>query len=179
MSLIELAQPQMPRGTRPHRFAAIVIRSGLLSRSISDVRTRLAQDLGEAFVIVAVQADTLAVDERPRELTRLGIPDDDLGHWQVVFGFTYRAVPGQTDFVVLRSSPAVAPGWMPPGTEGKVIARADLPAGPVVVPLTILPARRPGAAADAPVKHGVGEPTGEVEIHDGRVAEVYEVRRPA
>lgn len=69
------------------------------------------------------------------------------------------------DYVVLRQSPDLPDGWMPPDMDGRWYDLAAVPIG-FRAPLA---GYKPGTA--------YGVPTGRFEVRDdGAVAEVYEVR---
>ena len=74
----------------------------------------------------------------------------------------------EPDYIVLRASPDVPPGWMPRGLDGRWYDRAQFVEG----------LERP---ADLPRWHATAVPTGRFEVrdHDGAVAEVWEARQAA
>ncbi|TMR14072.1 hypothetical protein ETD86_29440 [Nonomuraea turkmeniaca] len=170
MALLDMAARDVPEGTRPDRYSYVVVRGGLLERSISDVRRQLERELGEPFIVVVYQANALAADERPPMLDRL----DPFTPWLVVFGFTYRAIPGKTKWVVIRAAHDLPAGMMPAEWEGRLIPRADVPAAGVPVTLHIS-----GAGLETKLTAVLAKATGEVEMHGAKVAEVYEVARPS
>lgn len=165
-----MAARHVPAGTRPDRYSYVVVRAGLLERSISDVRRQLERELGEPFVVVTYQANALEADERPPMLDRL----DSTTAWLVAFGFTYRAIPGKTKWVVIRAARDLPTGLMPPTWEGRLIPRAKVPSAGVPVMLHMS-----GTELEAVFAAAVAKATGEVEMHGDRVAEVYEVARPS
>ncbi|SDH66935.1 hypothetical protein SAMN05421505_12013 [Sinosporangium album] len=153
VGMLEICAPLLPPGTCPGPAAYRLVSSELDDQAVAEMKQDLARELREPHIVLDLGADDLPpwIHPDPR-YTGPG--------WRFIVGVTVKAVPGRTEFVVLRP----VPGSRPIGSlDGEWMRRPSIPVHAVLINDHV--ARVIGA-----------EPTGHIEVNDaGQIAEVYEV----